>query len=774
MADINKVFAPHRGTAEVMSGSRSSIVLANGELFVELPNTGAGTGHVKIKIGDGKSAYSALPYALGDTDNEAVNFTEDTSTDAAAALAKVTSGASLATQIAALKKAAELTAETVAGANSFAIVTVNGTELKADSVGGTITFTAGDNVTLTPDANSTTLTIAAHDTTYEEATQEKAGLESAADKKKLNGIAEGAEVNQNAYGTVKVGDTPINAASKTATITLVAGDNVTLTPDATAASVTIATKDTTYTEATQAASGLMSKDDKAKLDGIEKGAQVNTITGIKGSSETDYRTGNVEITKENIGLGKVDNTADADKAVKTATKLATPVTIGLSNGVTGTATAFDGSSNITIPVTSVAASAIDGVIDLAHIPAAALERCVVVTDDTARFALTEDNVQLGDTVRVTSTNMMYLVTDTSALDSDAGYTEYTAATAAQVDWSGVQNKPAVYPPEEHTHLYAGSATAGGAATSALEADHAAAADKATGDGNGNDITKTYVAGVTASGTTVTVTYGNGDTKTFETQDNNTEYDTATTTADGLESAADKKKLDGIAEGAEVNQNAFANIIVGTTTLSSASKTGTFTITGDDAVSVTADGTTNTITVSAHDTKYSPATSSAAGLMSAADKAKLDKVSNDADAVSVAAVKITDGVKIATVTVNGTATPIYAPKDIDTHNTSTTFVAGSNTATAATTAVLANGSVYVNNVETAPDSTKTVTSTFQITGAGRASVTADANGNIIVNGSTATASATDDGLMSAADKAKLDSIASLNGSAYVMDFGEETA
>jgi len=43
------------------------------------------------------------------------------------------------------------------------------------------------------------------------------------------------------------------------------------------------------------------------------------VTGIKGDGETTYRKGNVNITKENIGLGNVDNTADADKSVKSAT-----------------------------------------------------------------------------------------------------------------------------------------------------------------------------------------------------------------------------------------------------------------------------------------------------------------------------------------------------------------------------------------------------------------------------------------------------------------------
>lgn len=42
------------------------------------------------------------------------------------------------------------------------------------------------------------------------------------------------------------------------------------------------------------------------------------VTGVKGSAETAYRTGNVNLTPENLGLGKVDNTADAEKSVKYA------------------------------------------------------------------------------------------------------------------------------------------------------------------------------------------------------------------------------------------------------------------------------------------------------------------------------------------------------------------------------------------------------------------------------------------------------------------------
>ena len=55
------------------------------------------------------------------------------------------------------------------------------------------------------------------------------------------------------------------------------------------------------TVATQSAKGLMSAADKTKLDSIAAGAQVNTVTGVKGNAEADYRTGNINITAANVG-----------------------------------------------------------------------------------------------------------------------------------------------------------------------------------------------------------------------------------------------------------------------------------------------------------------------------------------------------------------------------------------------------------------------------------------------------------------------------------------
>ncbi len=56
-----------------------------------------------------------------------------------------------------------------------------------------------------------------------------------------------------------------------------------------------------------------------QLEGITGGG---VVTGVKGSGETEYRKGNVNITAANIGLGNVNNTSDADKPISTATQAA--------------------------------------------------------------------------------------------------------------------------------------------------------------------------------------------------------------------------------------------------------------------------------------------------------------------------------------------------------------------------------------------------------------------------------------------------------------------
>lgn len=132
----------------------------------------------------------------------------------------------------------------------------------------------------------------------------------------------------------------------------------------------------------------------------------------------------------------------------TATKLQAARTIALSGAVTGSVSSdFGGNATISTTLANFDASKIaSGTISIDRLPKAALERLVVVADDTARFALTTATAQSGDTVKVTSTGKMYLIKDESKLSSEDGYEPYTASQASSVPWSGVTGKPSTFAP----------------------------------------------------------------------------------------------------------------------------------------------------------------------------------------------------------------------------------------------------------------------------------------------------------------------------------------
>lgn len=247
------------------------------------------------------------------------------------------------------------------------------------------------------------------------------------------------------------------------------------------------------------------------VDGNKTTVPVHGLGSAAYTNSSAYSSAGHTHTKAQVGLGNVDNTADANKSVKHATTADSATTAGTATNVSageGTADAarhvwFSDSTtetkraysdkfkynpvtnNLTVNVTGNAATAssvawgditgkpstyapsahnhndstitslnaskLFGTIDIARLPHGALERLVIVEDDTARFKLTTANIQLGDTVKVTKTEKMYYVVDESKLSSEAGYSVYTAGTATSVPWSGVTGKPSSYPPASHNH-----------------------------------------------------------------------------------------------------------------------------------------------------------------------------------------------------------------------------------------------------------------------------------------------------------------------------------
>ena len=152
------------------------------------------------------------------------------------------------------------------------------------------------------------------DTTYNPATTTVNGLMSTTDKAKLDGIQEGAN-------KITVGG---NITNSNGTISITK-KNVT---DA----LGFIPSGATYGQVTESEDGLMIAADKIKLNGIEEGAQKNTVTSVAG------RTGAVVLTKSDVGLSNVDNTSDANKPVSTAQQAALDKKVGKVN-VTGSGNA---------------------------------------------------------------------------------------------------------------------------------------------------------------------------------------------------------------------------------------------------------------------------------------------------------------------------------------------------------------------------------------------------------------------------------------------------
>lgn len=189
-------------------------------------------------------------------------------------------------------------------------------------------------------------------------------------------------------------------------------------------------------------------EEKNKLSGITAGAKPN----VKSDWNVTDETSDAFIKNKPTSLPASDVAAWAKAAQKpsyTFGEIGSKPTTLSGYGITDAAAKKHTHSGDDI--TSIPASKITGMLDIDNIPPAALERCVTVTDDAARLALTSTDVQKGDTVKVTSTGLMYFVKDDTKLNSEAGYEQYTAGSAASVPWTGVTNKPSTFTPSAHTH-----------------------------------------------------------------------------------------------------------------------------------------------------------------------------------------------------------------------------------------------------------------------------------------------------------------------------------
>ena len=180
-----------------------------------------------------------------------------------------------------------------------------------------------------------------------------------------------------------------------------------------------------------------------------------TYTNPQGIEETyTFRVGQTAIFQDDRGRSlyafkglegdnaiweRVNDNGDSE----TTKKLFTAINLALAGEVTGTVKT-DLSKNVSINTTVQpmdASKIISGVFDLDRIPKGAIERLAVVPNKTARFALTPEEVQNGDTVKEIDTKLMYYVVDNTKLSTEEGYEVYQAGRAAACPWTGIENKP---------------------------------------------------------------------------------------------------------------------------------------------------------------------------------------------------------------------------------------------------------------------------------------------------------------------------------------------
>lgn len=326
-----------------------------------------------------------------------------------------------------------------------------------------------------------------------------------AEKDKLSGIASGAEVNQNAFSNVTVGSSTIAADSKTDTLTLIAGSNVTITPDTTNDRVTISATNTTYSAAGSGLGLVKSGGDVTISDGtitINDDSHNHTIanvdglqTALDGKSDSDH-THTIDSSLSSSSTNPVQN-----KVINSAL-----------SGKVPTSRTINGKSllaNISLSASDVGAD----------------------TEGSADTALAEAK--------------SYTDTKVSALVNGAPETLDTLSELA----SAMQDND-----------------------DAIAALETIAASKA----NASDLTS-----------------HTGNSAIHITSAERTKWNAAKTHADSAHAPSN----------AEVNQNAFSNITVGSTTIAADTKTDTLTLAAGTNVTITPDAASDKITISSKDTVY---------------------------------------------------------------------------------------------------------------------------------------------------------------------------
>ena len=340
--------------------------------------------------------------------------------------------------------------------NAFSNIVVGNTTISADTKTDSLTLVAGNNVTITPDSTGDSITISSANTVYTHPT-------SVGNKHIPAGGSSGQILRWSADGTAVWGN-----------------DN-----------------NTTYSNATQSSSGLMGSDDKTKLDGIAEGANNYTLPsagtnlgGVKSGGDVTISSGLITVNDDshNHVISNIDGLQSAldSKAASGHThsdvytetevdaflegKANTSHTHTIAN-ITNLQSTLNGkaaTSHGTHVSYSTTAPVMDGSASVGTASTVARSDHKHPTD-TSRAAQTSLDSHTGNKSNPHGVTLAQLgLTATAAeLNTLDGIT----ATVTELNYvdgvtSNIQTQLNSKAASGHTHNYAGSSSAGGAATSA--------------------------------------------------------------------------------------------------------------------------------------------------------------------------------------------------------------------------------------------------------------------------------------------------------------------
>jgi hypothetical protein len=423
---------------------------------------------------------------------------------------------------------------------------------------------------------------------------------------KLNGIANGAEVNQNAFSNIVVGSTTIAADSKTDTLTLV-GSNVTITPDETNDKITftVANGSTSakgilqLTNSTSSTSTTTAATPSSVKSAYDLANTANTAAS-NAQSTADSKIGSVSLssgTKNGTLKLTVDGTSTDNISVKGLGSAAYTESSAYATAAQGTKAdnampksggTFTGAVTLNADPSSALGAATKQYVDTQITTKIAASDAMVFkgtlgTDGTVT-AVPTSGVVKGDTYKIitagTWAGSSCKVGDL-IIALNSGSIEANTTNWAYVP-SGNENETTIKYSKTTQNLTTSAKT--GAITLAEGATKQVDSSISSGSASTNLPTTAAVASYVdeqIGNVNSTISTHTGDTTVHITSDERTKWNAA-----------------------EANQNAFSNVVVGSTTVAADSKTDTLTLVAGNNVTITPDATNDKITIASTNTTYS--------------------------------------------------------------------------------------------------------------------------------------------------------------------------